>query len=140
MFTFNPSLASGEDDLEEGDESLDVRNLGKDPEQEEELQFDFKEIDMAKLMEDYVEVDTSNVTIANADRLQQLKDDLDLQSAKATAAAAAAAAADDKEDGTEEAQDDAEGATAVDIDEALFDGDDEDLDELEEELEDLTVA
>ena len=40
----------------------------------------YKEIDMAKLMEDYVEVDTSNVTIANTDRLQQLKDDLDLQS------------------------------------------------------------
>lgn len=137
MFTFNPSLASGEDGLEEGDESLDVRTLGKDPEQEEELQFEYKEIDMAKLMEDYVEVDTSNVTIANADRLQQLKDDLDLDAAKAAAAAAAAAS---EEDGAEEEQGSAEGATAVDIDEALFDGDDEDLDELEEELEDLTVA
>ena len=28
----------------------------------------------------------------------------------------------------------------IDIDEALFDGDDEDLDDLEDELEDLTVA
>lgn len=35
MFTFNPGLASGEDGLEEGDESLDVRNLGQDPEDEE---------------------------------------------------------------------------------------------------------
>ena len=36
MFTFNPNLASGEDDLEEGDESVDVRNLDKDPEDVEE--------------------------------------------------------------------------------------------------------
>lgn len=56
------------------------------------------------------------------------------------AAAAAAAIEEDGANGTEEAKDAAEGATAVDIDEALFDGDDEDLDELEEELEDLTVA
>lgn len=40
MFTFNPNLASGEDNLEEGDESFDVRNLENDPEDgsEEEMQ------------------------------------------------------------------------------------------------------
>lgn len=36
MFTFNPDLAAGEEDLEEGDESFDVRNLSKDPEDEEQ--------------------------------------------------------------------------------------------------------
>lgn len=36
MFTFNPNLAVGGDDLEEGDESLDVHNLGKDPEDDDQ--------------------------------------------------------------------------------------------------------
>ncbi|XP_050698240.1 zinc finger CCCH domain-containing protein 15 homolog [Eriocheir sinensis] len=140
MFTFNPGLASGEDGLEEGDESLDVRNLGQDPE-DEENQIEYKEIDFGNLMSDYQEVDSKNVTIANTDRLQQLQEDLDTESAKAATAAAAAAAAAE-EDGEEGATGggDEDGAAAVDIDEALFDGDDEDLDELEDELEDLTVT
>lgn len=42
MFTFNPNLASGEDNLDEGDESFDVRNLGKDLDDnnEEEMQIE----------------------------------------------------------------------------------------------------
>lgn len=131
MFTFNPNLAVGEDGLEEGEESLDVRNIGHDPE-DEENQIEYKEIDIGNLMSDYAEVDTSNMTIANADRLQQLQEDLELD--KANAAAASAAGEVDEAAGVEG------GAAAVDIDEALFDGDDEDLDELEEELEDLTVT
>ncbi|XP_037804474.1 zinc finger CCCH domain-containing protein 15 homolog isoform X1 [Penaeus monodon] len=133
MFTFNPNLLTGGDEMEEGDESFDVHNLGKDPENEEEERFEFKEIDMNSLMSEYQEIDTTaSMSVAKPDRLQQLQDEVALAETEANAVA----------------EENAEGATAgaavaeasVDIDEELFDGDDEDLDDLEEQLEEMTVT
>ncbi|ROT64472.1 putative zinc finger CCCH domain-containing protein 15-like [Penaeus vannamei] len=91
----------------------------------------FKEIDMNSLMSDYKEIDTTgSVSVAKPDRLQQLQDEVALA---------------EKSEAEAVAEENAEGATAgaaasVDIDEELFDGDDEDLDDLEEQLEEMTVT
>ena len=134
MFTFNPNLADGGDDLEEGDESVDVSNLGKDPEgDEEEDEINYKEINVNDLLSEYQEAEAaSGLSIANPDRLQQLRDDLALASNSTDAEGGAA-----QDEGAVGGVD--EGETSVDIDEDLFDGDDDDLEELEEELEDMTV-
>ncbi|KAK8750722.1 hypothetical protein OTU49_014973 [Cherax quadricarinatus] len=133
MFTFNPNLAVGGDDLEEGDESFDVHNLGKDPENGEQ-EIEYREININDLLSEYQEVESSNVSIAKPDRLQQLQAEIILDAAKTAAAAATmdTGAVDGAVGGTE--------AADVDIDEELFDGDDEDLDELDEQLEDMTVS
>ncbi|XP_066958801.1 zinc finger CCCH domain-containing protein 15 homolog [Macrobrachium rosenbergii] len=140
MFTFNPNLASGGDDLEEGDESVDVQNLDRDPEddEEEEEEINYKEINVNDLLSEYQEAEaTSGLSIANPDRLQQLRADLGLN-------AATSIADGDAEEGV--SQDEgavggvAEDEASVDIDEDLFDGDDDDLEELEEQLEDMTVV
>ncbi|XP_071523738.1 zinc finger CCCH domain-containing protein 15 homolog [Panulirus ornatus] len=138
MFTFNPNLATGGDDLEEGDESFDVHNLGRDPEEDEEQDYEYKEISINDLLSEYKEVDTSNVSIANPDRLRQLQEEIAIDAANTAAAAAAvdAGAVGGEEEGAAGVAD----AAAVDIDEELFDEDDEDLDELDEQLEEMTVS
>ncbi|XP_037804010.1 zinc finger CCCH domain-containing protein 15 homolog [Penaeus monodon] len=120
MFTFNPNLLTGGDEMEEGDESFDVHNLGKDPENEEEERFEFKEIDMNSLMSEYQEIDTTaSMSVAKPDRLQQLQDEVALAETEANVVA------------EENAEDATAGATvaaaSVDIDEEHFGGDDEDL-------------
>ncbi|KAK4292105.1 hypothetical protein Pmani_035104 [Petrolisthes manimaculis] len=144
MFTFDPNLACGGDDLEEGDESFDVRNLECDDDQEEnnddESRFQFKEIDLNDLLSEYKEVDPSNCSIANPDRLQQLQDDLASDvNAKGGDKNGIGGESVGAVGGTMDTEEGAAGAD-VDIDEDLFDGDDEDLDELEEQLEDLNVS
>ncbi|XP_045598584.2 zinc finger CCCH domain-containing protein 15 homolog [Procambarus clarkii] len=85
MFTFNPNLATeGGDDIEEGDESFDVRNLGKDPEDDQQ-EIEYREININDLLSEYQEVESSNVSIANPDRLQQLQDEIALDAAKTVA-------------------------------------------------------
>ncbi|XP_068246203.1 zinc finger CCCH domain-containing protein 15 [Palaemon carinicauda] len=137
MFTFNPNLASGGDDLEEGDVSVDVRNLEKDPEEGEEEELNYKEINVNDLLSEYQEAETATgLSIANPDRLTQLRADLDLNAAtpKADGNAENGLSRDEGAVGGV-----SEGEASVDIDEDLFDGDDDDLEELEEELEDMTV-
>ncbi|XP_042235542.1 zinc finger CCCH domain-containing protein 15 homolog [Homarus americanus] len=138
MFTFNPDLAMGEDDFEEDEESFDVCNIENDTEDTEELKIEYKEININELLSEYQEIETSNVSIANPDRLQQLQEEIALDAAKTAAAAAAidAGAVGGVPDGAVGGAD----AAAVDIDEELFDGDDEDLDELDEQLEEMTVS
>ncbi|KAG7161399.1 hypothetical protein Hamer_G014039, partial [Homarus americanus] len=100
--------------------------------------YQYKEININELLSEYQEIETSNVSIANPDRLQQLQEEIALDAAKTAAAAAAidAGAVGGVPDGAVGGAD----AAAVDIDEELFDGDDEDLDELDEQLEEMTVS
>lgn len=132
MFTFNPDLAVDGEDIEEGDESFDVRNMKMDPDdQDEELKY--KEISVNELLSEYQEAEgSSGVSIANPDRLQLLRDNIALDAAANTLS---------ETNGEEEgAVGGTSGEGSVDIDEDLFDGDDEDLEELEEQLEDMAVA
>jgi ssDNA-binding Zn-finger/Zn-ribbon topoisomerase 1 len=71
MFTFNPSMAADSDQLEDGDDTFDTRNLPDEDGEDEDNQ-EYKEISFDQLEGDAREVDDSG-TVAASDRLNQLK-------------------------------------------------------------------
>jgi len=136
MFTFNPEL---EGDMEDGDDAFDIRNLKKervDGEEEDAPEEHFKEIDMGALMSEMLNENTPNshTSVANPDRFKQIKIEIAMEEEER------------KKDKVESEKSLENGATcegaeggAVDIDEDLFGGDDEDLDDLEDQLEDMNI-
>ncbi|XP_076039510.1 zinc finger CCCH domain-containing protein 15 homolog [Oratosquilla oratoria] len=126
MFTFNPEMAAGEDEMEDGDDAFDINNMEEEEGDEDEMRFEFKEIDFSNLMSEYEEVqEDPSMSIANPDRLKMLREEIKLGEEET------------KENGAVGGEGE---SAAVDIDEDLFDGADEDLDELEEQLDDMTVT
>ncbi|CAB3388116.1 Hypothetical predicted protein [Cloeon dipterum] len=116
MFVFNPELAKeGDDDFEEGGEAVDYRQLSKDDEDDDGIEY--KEIVLDDIALEASEVDGTG-SVAPENRLADM-----------------AAQAKTVSNGTAE---DNPGATAAAIDENLFL--DDDLDDLDEDLETLDIS
>ncbi|RXG71521.1 Zinc finger CCCH domain-containing protein 15-like protein [Armadillidium vulgare] len=129
MFMFNPDLAVGEN-MEEGDADFDFKNMKEEPEEgeEEEVEVRYMEIDLNALRDEYITMDVA--TDAVADRLSSKNHNL-------------ANNIDGVTNGIPNGNDPSltnseEGAVAIDED--LFGGDDEDLQDLEDQLEELAVT
>ncbi|XP_059482524.1 zinc finger CCCH domain-containing protein 15 homolog [Neocloeon triangulifer] len=116
MFVFNPELArEGDDDFEEGGVALDYRQLSKDDDEDDGIEY--KEIVLDDIALEASEADGTG-SVATENRLSEI-----------------AAQTQTITNGTAEDP----GATAAAIDENLF-LDDDDLDDLEDELEELEIS
>ncbi|XP_034946932.1 zinc finger CCCH domain-containing protein 15 homolog isoform X2 [Chelonus insularis] len=112
MFSFNPELAAG-DGIDDGDEAIDSYALHE----EDGENVEYRELDIDKLGMEARELDTTGITIAQADRLTSEKvPEINGEPAVTVVG---------------------EGATALAINENLFTEDD--LEGLEEELEELDM-
>jgi len=141
MFTFNPELDGL---MEDGDDTFDIFKMKKEDREdgeEEEPEEHFKEIDMNALMSEMLNEETNHsdrLSVANADRFSHIKKEIAMEEEKkkkdqeAAASLENGATCEGAEGGDSEDGD-------VDIDEDLFGGDDEDLDDLEDELEDMNL-
>ncbi|XP_034946931.1 zinc finger CCCH domain-containing protein 15 homolog isoform X1 [Chelonus insularis] len=113
MFSFNPELAAG-DGIDDGDEAIDSYALHE----EDGENVEYRELDIDKLGMEARELDTTGITIAQADRLTSEKvPEINGEPEAVTVVG--------------------EGATALAINENLFTEDD--LEGLEEELEELDM-
>lgn len=138
MFTFNPEL---EGIMDDGDDAFDIRNMKKEETEdgeEEAPEEHFKEIDMNALMSEMLNEhnDGGKATVANPDRFDQYRHELSMEGKIVKENSKTESSGVSLSNGTS-----CEGAEGgeVDIDEDLFGGDDEDLDDLEEQLEDMNM-
>lgn len=130
MFTFNPEL---EGIMDDGDDAFDIRNMKREVEdgEEEAPEEHFKEIDMNALMSEMLNEKKDAGTVANPDRFNQYRTELAMEGKVIKEESGVSLSNGTSCEGAE--------GGGVDIDEDLFGGDDEDLDDLEEQLEDMNI-
>lgn len=127
MFSFNPELAK--DDMEEGDEAFDSYKRDED----EDPESNYREIDIDAIMHEAEDVDETNISQAK-DRVFQST----IENGEAPSSSNQDNPAPSEEsDSPEDASPTEDGAAGV-INENLFE-EDVDLDELEDELDDLSI-
>uniref|UniRef100_A0A8D8ZR83 Zinc finger CCCH domain-containing protein 15 n=1 Tax=Cacopsylla melanoneura TaxID=428564 RepID=A0A8D8ZR83_9HEMI len=150
MFSFNPDLAK--DDMEEGDEAFDSYKRGED--EDEDPESNYREIDIDLIMNDVADVDESNISQAK-DRVFDPSATENGAKPKTSSSSSnninnqsdETSTSDESPDKTTETSEDnqnnadhspsEEGAAGV-INENLFE-EDVDLDELEEEMDELSI-
>lgn len=127
MFSFNPDLAK--DDMEEGDEAFDSYKRDED----EDPESNYREIDIDLIMNEAADIDETNISQAKDRVFESIPENGETHSSSEDNPATS----NNNENRENEESPTDEGAAGV-INENLFE-DDVDLDELEEEMDDLSI-